>query len=286
MSSAKEIKNRVASVKKIQKITDAMQKVAASKMRKTQQKMTASFAYANKIREVVEHVASSNTALNSQYLHGREDIKRVGYIIISTDRGLCGSLNMSLFKKTLEHTKQFCEQGYEIDWCVFGNKIWPLLKSCSANIVAHTCDIGESPNVADIIGNIKIMLDAYVKNEIGQLFIAHNDFISTMVQKPAVMKLLPPPQKAGPIKYQWDYLYEPGPKELLQNLILRYIETQVYQAIVDNIACEQVARMLAMQNATTSANELINDLQLMYNKARQAAITQELAEIIGGTNAV
>lgn len=286
MPSPKEIKKQVVSIKKIQKITDAMQKVAASKMRKTQQKMTASLAYANKIREVVEHVASSNTALNSQYLNGRENIKRIGYIIISTDRGLCGGLNTNLFKKTLEHTKQFCDQGYEIDWCVFGDKIWPLLKSSSANIIAHTSNIGESPSVADIIGNIKIMLDAYVNNEIGQLFIAHNDFVNTMVQKPAIMKLLPPQKKECPIKYQWDYLYEPGPEALLRNLILRYIETQVYQAIVDNIACEQVARMVAMQNATTSANELINDLQLMYNKARQAAITQELAEIISGSSAV
>ena len=286
MPSPKEIKKQVISIKKIQKITDAMQKVAASKMRKTQKKMTASLAYANKIREVVEHVANSNTALNNQYLNGRDEIKRIGYIIISTDRGLCGGLNTILFKKTLEHTKQFCDLGYEIDWCVFGDKIWPLLKSCSANIIAHTSNIGESPNVADIIGNIKIMLDAYVNNEIGQLFIAHNDFISTMVQKPAIMKLLPPQRKENPVKYQWDYLYEPGPRELLRNLILRYIETQVYQAIVDNIACEQVARMLAMQNATTSANELINDLQLMYNKARQAAITRELAEIIGGASVV
>jgi len=286
MTSPKEIKNQVLSIKKIQKITDAMQKVAASKMRRAHQKMESSMPYAIKIREVVKHVANSNTEYHHPYLQTRDQISRVGYIVVSTDRGLCGGLNLNLFKLALEHAEQFQKDGIGVDWCLFGGKVEGFFHALTANIVAHVPNLGESPKTADLVGSIKVMLDAYKDEQLDRLFIAHNEFINTMVQRPVVMQLLPLPKTDRNTKYQWDYIYEPGPELLLNLLMIRYIETQVYQAVVDNIACEQVARMMAMQNATNNAKELIEDLQLMYNKARQAAITQEIAEIIGGAEAV
>lgn len=287
MSSPKEIKNQVLSIKKIQKITDAMQKVAASKMRRAHQKMASSMPYATKIHEVIKHIASSTAEYHDPILQDRDQINRVGYIVISTDRGLCGGLNINLFKMVLEHAENFHKQDIEADWCLFGGKVEGLFHTLTANVVAQASNLGESPKITDLVGSVKVMLDAYKNNQIDRLFIAHNEFISTMVQKPIITQLLPL-QKLdnNNIKYQWDYIYEPSPKLLLNTLIIRYIETQVYQAIVDNIACEQVARMMAMQNATSNAKELIDDLQLMYNKARQASITQEIAEIIGGAEAV
>ncbi len=289
MTSPKEIKNQALSIKKIQKITDAMQKVAASKMRRAHQKMESSMPYAIKIREVVNHVAHSNTEHRGPYLQERDQIKRVGYIVVSTDRGLCGGLNINLFKMVLEHAQNFREQEIGVDWCLFGSKVEGFFHTITANIVAHVSNLGESPQIADLVGSIKVMLDAYKAGQIDRLFIAHNEFISTMVQKPVVTQLLPLPKLSNDdmqINYHWDYIYEPGPELLLNTLMIRYAETQIYQAVVDNIACEQVARMMAMQNATNNAKELIEDLQLMYNKARQAAITQEIAEIIGGAEAV
>lgn len=286
MSSPREIKQQVLSVNKIRKITDAMQKVAASKMYRAHQKMQRSMPYAIKIREVVQHVASSNTEYHHPYLQEREQINRVGYIVVSTDRGLCGGLNINLFKMALEHAHQFHTKNIEVDWCLFGKKSEDFFHTLPIHVVAHVANLGESPQITDMLGSIKVMLDAYRNGKLDRLFIAHNDFINTIVQKPTIIQLLPLPKTKNPSKYHWDYIYEPGPDLLLNSLMSRYIETQVYQTVVDNIACEQVARMLAMRNATDNAKELIEKLQLMYNKARQAAITQEIAEIIGGAAAV
>jgi F-type H+-transporting ATPase subunit gamma len=287
MTSPKEIKNQVLSIKRIQKITGAMQKVAASKMRRAHKKMESSMSYAIKILEVVQHVANSNTEYNHPYLRARDQVNRVGYIVISTDRGLCGGLNINLFKLALEHAQQFKKiGGVEVDWCLLGRKVESFFHGLTANVVAQVSNLGESPKIADLVGSIKVMLDACENEQIDKLFIAHNEFINTMVQRPVVKQLLPLSKTSSNIQHQWDYIYEPEPKLLLNALMIRYVETQVYQAVVDNIACEQVARMMAMQNATNNAKELIEDLQLMYNKARQATITQEIAEIIGGAEAV
>jgi F-type H+-transporting ATPase subunit gamma len=288
MTSPKEIKNQALSIKKIQKITDAMQKVAASKMRRAHQKMKKSMPYAEKIREVVDHVANSNTEYCHPYLQEREEIQRVGYIVVSTDQGLCGGLNINLFKLVLDHAQKFQAKDIEIDWCLFGGKVEGFFNTISANIVAHAADLGESPKIEDLVGSIKIMLDAYKEGKIDRLFIAHNEFINTMVQRPTVTQILPlpKPEDSTKIKYHWDYIYEPAPEPLLDKLMVRYAEAQIYQAVVDNIACEQVARMISMKNATTNAKELIDELQLLYNKARQASITQEISEIIGGAEAV
>lgn len=288
MPSSKEIRTKITSIKKTQKITDAMQKVAASKMRRAQQRMESSNPYADKIREVMSHIASSHTEYRHPYLQPRPEIKRVGYLVVSTDRGLCGGLNTNLFKMVLEHACTWQNKNVKVDWCLFGNKAQQFFKQLKANVIAQTADFNDTPQIADLIGSVKVMLDEYDAGHLDRIFIAHNEFVSTMVQKPRVWQLLP--LQASDTENQnphyWDYLYEPDPKELLNALLIRYIETQVYQAVVDNLACEQVARMLAMKSATDNAEELVTDLQLMYNKARQAAITQEIAEIIGGAAAL
>lgn len=287
MSSSKEIRTKISSIKKTQKITDAMQKVAASKMRRAEQRMKASEPYANKIREVMAHVASSHTEYRHPYLQLRPKIQRVGYIVIATDRGLCGGLNVNLLKMVLHHATDWQNQGIGSDWCLFGDKAVQFFKHLKANIVAEASGFGDNPEVADLVGGIRVMLDAYTKNHIDRLFIVHNEFINTMLQKPRMTQLLPLSiAEEARKQHYWDYIYEPDPKELLNTLLVRYIETQVYQAVVDNLACEQVARMVAMKNATENAEELVADLQLIYNKARQAGITQEIAEIISGTAAL
>lgn len=288
MSSPKEIKNQVLSIKKIQKITDVMQKIAASKMRRAHQRMEKTMPYATKIREVLYHITNSDTKYDHIDLQEREQIKRVGYAVVTTDRGLCGGLNINLCKTVWEHAQQFYTQNIAVDWYLFGEKSGGFFQTLEANVVAHTSHLGEKPKVADLVSSIQIMLAAYKDKQLDRLFIANNEFISTIVQKPKIKQILPLPKLNNNTsqKYNWDYIYEPAPKVLLNSLIIRYVEAQLYQAVVDNLACEQVARMLAMQNATNSAKELIEDLQLMYNKARQATITQEIAEIMGGISAV
>jgi len=287
MATSKEIRTKIISIRKTQKITDAMQKVAASKMRKAQQRMELSSPYAEKIREVIQHVATSNTEYHHPYLQKHAQTKRVGYILVSTDRGLCGGLNVNLFKLALEQAHDWQNRGVEVEWCLFGNKAEQFFHTLRIAAMAQADNLGEVPAVADLIGSVKVMLDAYTNGQLDKLFIIHNEFISTMVQKPKILQLLPIslPESKKP-KFIWDYIYEPDPKVLLNTLMIHYIESQVYQAVVDNIACEQVARMVAMKNATDNADELLNDLQLIYNKARQAAITSEIAEIIGGAEAV
>ena len=286
MAAGKEIRTKISSIQSTQKITSAMEMVAASKMRKAQDRMQLGKPYARRMRSVVGHIANSAPEYRHIYMEQR-DIKRVGYVVVSTDRGLCGGLNINLFKTTVRSMKEWADQNIEIDLCLVGAKAAAFFSSYGGNVVAAVRDLGEEPAVSDLIGGVKAMLDAYEKGSIDRLFLVSNEFINTMTQQPNVQQLLPlEPEESDEMQHHWDYIYEPDAKELLEGLLTRYIESQVYQAVVENGACEQAARMLAMKNATENAGELIDDLQLIYNKARQAAITQELSEIVGGAAAI
>ena len=286
MAGAKEIRTQISSIKSTQKITSAMEMVAASKMRKAQERRETSRPYADRIRQVVGHIAHANAEYKHTYMSERE-VKRVGYIIVSTDRGLCGGLNINLFKKTVEEMTAWKEQGAEIDLCLIGSKGVSFFRNYGGNVVAAMTHIGDSPNIADLIGGVKVMLDSYEKGKIDRLSVVHNEFVNTMTQKPRVLQLLPlVADEDESLNKPWDYIYEPDAKQLLDGLLVRYIESQVFQAVVENNACEQAARMVAMKSATDNAGSLIDDLQLVYNKARQSAITQELSEIVSGAAAV
>ncbi len=286
MAAGKEIRTKISSIQSTQKITSAMEMVAASKMRKAQDRMAVGKPYARRMRSVVGHIANSAPEYRHIYMEER-DISRVGYIVVSTDRGLCGGLNINLFKTTVRSMKEWNDQGIGIELSLIGAKAAAFFGSYGGNITAAVRDLGEEPALADLIGGVKTMLDAYEQGRIDRLFLVSNEFVNTMTQSPAVEQLLPLlAEESQEMKHHWDYIYEPDAKELLEGLLTRYIETQVYQAVVENGACEQAARMLAMKNATENAGELIDDLQLIYNKARQAAITQELSEIVGGAAAI
>ncbi len=286
MAGAKEIRTQISSIKSTQKITSAMEMVAASKMRKAQERMQVGKPYAQRIRSVIGHIANANPEYRHQYMVERE-VKRVGFIVISTDRGLCGGLNINLFKASIRAMKEWADQGVQNDLCLIGGKGAGFFRSVGGNVVAAIRDIGETPSMATLIGSVKVMLDAYSEGRIDRLYLVGNEFVNTMTQTPYVQQLLPLlPDKDQKLKHHWDYIYEPDAKELLEGLLTRYIESQVHQAVVENGAAEQAARMIAMKNATDNAGDLIGGLQLAYNKARQAAITQELAEIVGGASAV
>lgn len=287
MAGAKEIRSKIASIKNTQKITSAMEKVATSKMRKAQQRMAASRPYAERIRQVIGHLAKANPEYRHPFMMERE-IKRVGYIVVTTDRGLCGGLNINLFKAMLQNLKDWRDQNVEADFCAVGGKGASFFRSYGGNVVAAISKLGEEPSINDLIGSIKVMLDAYIEGRIDCLYLVSNRFVNTMMQKPEVQQLLPleAKEEEGMQKGLWDYIYEPDAQQLLDALLVRYVESQVYQSVVENSACEQSARMIAMKNATDNAGELINELQLIYNKARQAAITQEISEIVGGAAAV
>ncbi len=286
MAVGKEIRTKIASIQSTQKITSAMEMVAASKMRKAQDRMEVGKPYARRMRSVVGHIANANPEYQHMYMLERE-VKRVGFIVVATDRGLCGGLNINLFKATIASMRSWADQDIGIDLCLIGAKGAAFFGSYGGNIAAATRDIGEEPVISDIIGSVKTMLDAYSDGTIDKLFLASNEFVNTMTQNPTIEQLLPlPAEDSSEMKHHWDYLYEPDAQELLEGLLTRYIESQVYQSIVENGACEQAARMLAMKNATENAGELIDDLQLVYNKARQAAITQELSEIVSGAAAI
>jgi len=286
MAGGKEIRSKISSIRNTQKITSAMEMVAASKMRKAQDRMQLGKPYAHRIRSVIGHIANSTPEYRHIYFDTRE-VKRVGVIVVSTDRGLCGGLNINAFKATVAAMTGYKDTGVEIDLCAIGAKASAFFNSYGGNVVASVRNIGDAPEVSDVVGAVKIMLDKFDGAEIDQLLIVSNNFINTMTQQPAVEQLLPLlPSEEEDLKHHWDYLYEPDAKELLDGLLTRYIESQVYQAVVENNACEQAARMIAMKSATDNAGELIDGLQLVYNKARQAAITQELSEIVGGAAAV
>ncbi|MGL4268377.1 MAG: F0F1 ATP synthase subunit gamma [Plesiomonas sp.] len=287
MASAKEIRTKIASVQSTQKITKAMEMVAASKMRKTQERMAASRPYAETMRKVIGHIALGNLEYKHPYLEQR-DIKRVGYLIISTDRGLCGGLNINLFKKTLNDMKGWSDKGVAVEVALIGSKATGFFSSAGAKVVAQTNGLGDTPSLSDLIGPVKVMLQAYDEGRLDQLHVVYNKFVNTMSQVPTIDQLLPlpKPDENDIPNHKWDYLYEPDPKPLLDTLLSRFIESQVYQGVVENLACEQAARMVAMKAATDNAGNLINDLKLVYNKARQASITQELSEIVSGAAAV
>ena len=287
MAGAKEIRNKIASVKNTQKITSAMQMVAASKMRRAQERMASSRPYAITMRKVIGHIALGDLEYKHPYLEER-DVKRVGYIIISTDRGLCGGLNINLFKSALNSMKEWKDQGVETSLALVGSKACSFFARYGGKVLAQASGLGDNPTVNDLIGSVKVMLQAYDNGEIDRLYLVYNNFVNTMVQQPKVDQLLPLPKAKDEkmAKRHWDYLYEPDPKHLLDQLLGRYIESQVYQGVVENLASEQSARMVAMKAATDNADTLINDLQLVYNKARQASITQELTEIVSGAAAV
>ena len=287
MAGAKEIRTQIKSIQNTQKITKAMEMVAASKMRKAQDRMLASRPYAEKIRNVIGHLANAHPEYQHPFLVEREEVKRVGFILISTDRGLCGGLNVNLFRVAVKAMKEWSDKGVEIDVCVVGNKGLGFAKRLGANIVSEITHLGDQPKLTDLIGTVKVMLDAYHEGRIDRLMLLQNCFVNTMTQKPEVRQLLPiEAADDEELKHHWDYLYEPDAKDVLDGLLMRFIESQVYQGVVENIACEMAARMVAMKSASDNAGELIKDLQLVYNKARQAAITQELAEIVGGAAAV
>ncbi len=288
MAGEKEIRNKIRSVKNMQKITKAMEMVAASKIRKAQNQMEASRPYAERIRRVIGHLSHANPDYKHPFLVER-DAKRIGYIVISTDRGLCGGLNVNLFKRIIGDMAEWRRQGAEIDLALVGAKSVQFFRRLGGNVVGTATHLGDRPHVNDLIGSIKIMLDAYSQGTIDRLFLVHNEFVSTMSQQPEIKTLLPVSAidlGGETLQAHWDYIYEPDAVDLLDDVLMRYIESQVYRGAVENFACEMAAKMVAMKSATDNAGEIIDKLQLAYNKARQAAITQEISEIVGGAAAV
>ena len=287
MAGEKEIRSKIASVKNMQKITSAMEKVAASKIRKAQLQMEASRPYAQRIRRVVGHLTQANPDYKHPYLTERE-VKRVGMIVISTDRGLCGGLNANLFKSVIGALADWQEKDVEVDMVLVGAKAVQFFRRMGGNVVGTATHLGDQHTINDLIGAITIMLKSYEEGKIDRLFLVHNEFVSAMSQQPVVAQLLPASVELeeGELQEHWDYIYEPGARDLLDDVLGRYIESQVYRGAVENFACEMAAKMVAMKSATDNAGEIIDGLQLEYNKARQAAITQEISEIVGGAAAV
>ena len=287
MAGAKEIRTKIKSIQSTQKITKAMEMVAASKMRKAQERMKAARPYATKIRNVISHLAHAHTEYRSPGLIERE-IKRIGLIVVSTDRGLCGGLNTNLFKAAIAAMQDWRKRGVEIDICTVGTKAFQFFRRLRGNVVAHVSHLGDSPRFEDVLGPVKVMADAFDEGKIDAIYLVYNEFVNTMSQKPRIERLMPiaaEVQETAPA-HRWDYIYEPDPKELIEMLLRRYSESVVYQSLVENVASEMAARMVAMKSASDNAGALIDELQLIYNKARQASITQELAEIVGGAAAV
>jgi len=287
MAVGKEVRTKIASIKNTQKITRAMEMVAASKMRKTKDRMQATRPYSKRIGQIIKHLAQANPEYKHSYLIARE-VKRVGIILVSSDRGLCGGLNSNLFRKTLTQMVQWNDANIEVDVCTIGTKAFGFFGNLKVNLVGQVSKLGDAPRLNDIVGVIKLMLDAYEEGRIDELYVVSNEFVNTMTQRPTIEQLLP--VVAGELDDKlngyWDYIYEPDAKEVLDHLLTRFIESKVYQGLVENNACEQAARMVAMKSASDNAGNLIGELQLIYNKARQAAITQEISEIVAGAAAV
>jgi F-type H+-transporting ATPase subunit gamma len=287
MAGAKEIRSKIKSVQNTQKITKAMEMVAASKMRKAQDRMQAARPYAEKMRDVLSHLAQAHCEYKHPYLQDREEVKRVGYIVVSTDRGLCGGLNTNMFKAAVNDMSEWNEKGVEIDVCTIGKKASTFFSRFNGNIIAKADSLGDQPSQEALIGTVKVMLDAYDNGDIDRLFLVSNEFVNTMTQTPHLMQLIPVSGEVDKeLDHHWDYIYEPDTKPIIDALMMRFIESQVYQGVVENIACEMSARMIAMKSATDNASDLIKELQTVYNKARQAAITQEISEIVSGAAAV
>ncbi|MGB5737030.1 MAG: F0F1 ATP synthase subunit gamma [Thiohalocapsa sp.] len=286
MAGAKEIRTKIASIKSTQKITGAMEMVAASKMRRAQDRMNGSRPYAEKMLQVIRHLAKASPEYRHSFMAEQRPVKHVGYIVVSSDRGLCGGLNSNLFRKLVQDIKAKREEGAEPKFVTIGSKALGFFKRFGGKVEAQVTHLGDKPHIEDLIGTVKVMLNAFENGEVDAVYIAYNEFVNTMTQRPMVRQLVPLPVEdaaPGPI---WDYIYEPDARVVLDNLLLRYIESLVYQAVVENGACEQAARMVAMKSASDNAGSIIDELQLVYNKARQAAITQEISEIVSGAAAV
>jgi len=288
MAVGKEIRTKIASIKNTQKITRAMEMVAASKMRKTQDRMRATRPYAEKIAQIIKHLAHAHPEYKHPFLVEKKQCKRIGLIVISSDRGLCGGLNANLFRKTLIQMQQWGSEQIEVDICTIGQKSAGYFRNISANMVGQVEKLGDTPHLEDIVGVIKIMLDGYAQGTIDEIHVVHNEFVNTMTQDPQIKQLVPVKvsEIQDKLKGNWDYIYEPDAVEVLDTLMVRYIESIVLQGVIENNACEQAARMVAMKSASDNAGTLIDELQLVYNKARQAAITQEISEIVAGAAAV
>jgi F-type H+-transporting ATPase subunit gamma len=286
MANAKELRKQIGSIKNTQKITSAMEMVAASKMRKAQDRMSRGRPYSDHIRTVIGHVANASPEYRHQYMVERE-IKRVGYIVVTTDKGLCGGLNINLLKATVKDIKTWVDQGIEVDLCLIGNKGAQFFRSYGGNVVAASNHVSENPSMVDLIGSIKVMLEAFDTGKVDKIILANNVFKNTMTQVPTLRQLVPlAAVEDKSMAHRWDYIYEPDARELIDGLITRFLESQVYQAVVENVACEQAAKMIAMKSATDNAGDMVDELQLIMNNARQAAITQELSEIVSGAAAV
>jgi len=287
MAGAREIRSKIKSVQSTRKVTSALEMVSASKIKKAQDKMLSARPYARTIRQISGHLAHANPEYQHPFMLKRDQVERVGYVIISTDRGLCGGLNTNEFKKAVAHMRDWQVKGADIDVVTIGAKAGVFFKGTDVNIQGKVSGLGDNPELGDVIGVIKIMLDRYREGGIDRLYLVYNDFTNTMVQKPVVDQLLPlVPVEDENIRDQWDYIYEPEPETVLDYVLVRYIESLVYQGVLENLASEHAARMVAMKSASDNAKELIKELQLVYNKARQAAITQEISEIVSGAAAV
>ncbi len=286
MAVGKEIKLKIKSVENMQKVTSAMQMVATSKMRRSQDRMREGRPYSDRIRQVIGHLANANPEYRHIYMQER-DVQRVGYIVVSSDKGQCGGLNSNLFRALVRDMQAWNDKGVGAQLGLIGNKAAGFFRSVGGDVRSVLAPVGEKPVVSELIGGIKIMLDAFENGEVDKVYIASNDFVNTMTQQPVIKQLLPlDPEENNSYAHRWDYIYEPDARQLIEGLVARFIESQVYQAVVENGACEQAARMVAMKNATENAEKVKEELTLIYNNARQAAITQEIAEIVGGAAAV
>ena len=287
MAGGKEITTKIQSIENTKKVTSALEMVSASKIRKSQDLMNATRPYARMIRRVMGHLSKANPEYRHPFTVRREEIKSVGYIVVSTDRGLCGGLNSNLFKLVIRSIQEWQGKGAEVSMVTLGKKASGFFKNVKVEIAAHASHLGEKPQIEDLIGSMKVMLDAYREEKVDLVYVVYNDFINTMTQQPTLQQLLPLPETDDEeIRDIWDYIYEPDAESLLDTVLVRYIEADVYQAVLENLASEHAARMIAMKSATDNAGDLIDELTLVFNKARQAAITQEISEIVGGAAAV
>lgn len=288
MANSSEIVGQIKSVQNTRKVTRALEMVSASKIRKAQDRMAASRPYARMMRQVIGHLSQASLEYEHPFTQVREDVKRVGFIVIATDRGLCGGLNNNMFRKLLGEIRHWQDQGAEVTTVIIGKKAAQFFKRLNVHISASTQDLGDQPQLESLIGSIKVVLDDYREERLDRLYVCYNEFINTMSQNSRFDQLLPLPaiEEEATSGSNWDYLYEPGAEALLDDFLTRYIESIVYQATLENVASEHAARMVAMKSASDNANNLIDELRLVYNKARQAAITQEISEIVGGASAI
>ncbi|ALQ50343.1 F0F1 ATP synthase subunit gamma [Nitrosomonas ureae] len=294
MAGSREIRNKIKSVKNTQKITRAMEMVAASKMRKAQDRMKKARPYGEKIRNVAAHMSRANTEYRHPFLIERDTVKRIGIIVVTSDKGLCGGLNTNVLRKTLSQMRLWSNEGEEIEVCCIGNKGLGFMSRIGANITSQVVGLGDTPDIVRLIGAVKVVLDGYTYDKFDRVYIFYNRFINTMKQQPVMEQLLPLTDELiksetgsdEKQKVSWDYIYEPEAKSVIDDIMVRYVEALIYQAVAENMASEQSARMVAMKAASDNAGNVIDELTLIYNKSRQAAITKELSEIVGGAAAV